>query len=340
MQLGKVSLIALSALAIAGYGRLTRAELTCPPPPQQVAKDVVVETEGQVNALGRVLGSGELKNKTAVLANNLWAKYPNADRIALAQLMMSVYCQTLRDSKGLSDIEKLEQLQIFNKQVIELAKPADTSGGVIEALPRLNVKVVKEDRPPHPYFLYLVNEGGDVVNLEYEHFNRAAIVVYRCADRARWDSRHYYTDMFRFKPGGYSSYEPDARRGKVLGVGITSQDAVRWVTELNGRIAQRGKCVGQAEYSDYLKVQYEDVLGSAHRQFFQISQQIVSRATPSARGGLAFSQSDVRVRNINEKRWESEKTQQRYSGPYVDWDANKYDDQKMQAVANKIFAGS
>jgi hypothetical protein len=93
--------------------------MDCPPPPQNVAKEIVTDTEGSVNGL-RALVGGALRNRTEITAKNLFEKYPNADRITVATLMMSVFCQQIDRSTQLSDKEKLDQLNIVNDRLIGL----------------------------------------------------------------------------------------------------------------------------------------------------------------------------------------------------------------------------
>ena len=93
--------------------------MDCPAAPQNVAKDLVVDTQGSASGLGRLVG-GELKNRVEVTAKNLFEKYPNADRITVATLMMSVFCQQIDKSSQLSDKEKLDQLNVINDRLITL----------------------------------------------------------------------------------------------------------------------------------------------------------------------------------------------------------------------------
>ena len=93
--------------------------MECPAPPQNVAKEVVTDTEANVSGLRSLVG-GTLKNRTEVTAKNLFEKYPHADRVAVATLMMSVYCRTIDSSTTLSDSEKLDRLQTVNQSLITL----------------------------------------------------------------------------------------------------------------------------------------------------------------------------------------------------------------------------
>ena len=49
-------------------------------------------------------------------------KYPNADKLSVATLMMSVYCQQIDKSTTLTDQEKLDRLMVVNQSIITLMK--------------------------------------------------------------------------------------------------------------------------------------------------------------------------------------------------------------------------
>ena len=103
-------------------GEPALAALNCPAAPANVAKDVVVDTEVGAQGL-KSLVSGTLKNHTETTVRNLWEKYPNADRVSVATLMMSVYCQQIDQSTTLTDQDKLDRLMVVNQSIITLMKP-------------------------------------------------------------------------------------------------------------------------------------------------------------------------------------------------------------------------
>ncbi len=71
--LGLAFAVGLAVQASGAWG------MDCPAAPQNVAKDIVVDTQGSASGLGRLVG-GELKNRVEVTAKNLFEKYPNADK--------------------------------------------------------------------------------------------------------------------------------------------------------------------------------------------------------------------------------------------------------------------
>jgi hypothetical protein len=111
--------IGLAFAAVAAAQASGAWSMDCPAAPQNVAKEIVTDTQGSVSGLSHLVG-GELKNRVEVTAKNLFEKYPNADRITVATLMMSVFCQQIDKSSQLSDKEKLDQLNVVNDRLITL----------------------------------------------------------------------------------------------------------------------------------------------------------------------------------------------------------------------------
>jgi hypothetical protein len=93
--------------------------MDCPAAPKNVDKNIVVDTQGSVNGLSKLVG-GDLKNRVEITVNNLFEKYPNADRVTVATLMMAQFCQLIDHSPQLSDGEKLDRLGVVNGQLIQL----------------------------------------------------------------------------------------------------------------------------------------------------------------------------------------------------------------------------
>lgn len=95
-------------------------------PSQQLSSDVVLEAQGKVTALMK-LGAADAKLHAESLAHELFSKYPNADRVALAHTLINVFCQQLNESKA-SDDDKHRQWMDFNEQILALAgviRPAE-----------------------------------------------------------------------------------------------------------------------------------------------------------------------------------------------------------------------
>ena len=118
-----IMLLLLGPAAVASVSRV-QAAIDCPAPSRNVDKNIVVDTQGAVNGLGKLV-AGDIKNRVEITVTNLFEKYPNADRLAIATSMMSEFCQLI-DHSSLSDREKLDQLQETNKQIIELMTKVTT----------------------------------------------------------------------------------------------------------------------------------------------------------------------------------------------------------------------
>jgi hypothetical protein len=89
----------------------------------QVTHDVLVDVNAGVGSLGKVQ-AGQLGIKTGVVAKNLFDKYPNTDRILIAQMMAATYCPMIRDDKALKDAEKRHLWSEFQDRVFNFANPS------------------------------------------------------------------------------------------------------------------------------------------------------------------------------------------------------------------------
>jgi hypothetical protein len=89
--------------------------IECPSTPTEVNRDVKNNFEASV---GRILGlkAAELRNETSVVARQLLSRVPNADRVYVAQMMTSVFCQQLSVST-ISHTEKLNRINEFTNRI-------------------------------------------------------------------------------------------------------------------------------------------------------------------------------------------------------------------------------
>lgn len=61
-----------------------------------------METGITVKLLKKFLGQVDLENKVDIQVKNLYDKYPNADKLVLAQLLVSQFCTLLNASHDLT----------------------------------------------------------------------------------------------------------------------------------------------------------------------------------------------------------------------------------------------
>jgi len=101
------------------------AQIPCPDMPDkitQINRDVRSDVELGIGSLGK-LKAGQLGVQTDVVAKNLFDKYPNTDRVIVVQMMASTYCGMLRDSKTLTDADKLQLWSEFSDRVFKFENP-------------------------------------------------------------------------------------------------------------------------------------------------------------------------------------------------------------------------
>jgi len=103
------------------------AVFTCPPMPAAVttvSTDIKSDISASIGTLGKAK-AGEIAIKTETEAKNLFAKYPNVDKLLALQTMSATYCDMLKSTTALREIEKIDRWEKFQDKVLDLrARPA------------------------------------------------------------------------------------------------------------------------------------------------------------------------------------------------------------------------
>lgn len=94
--------------------------LDCPAPPKQISRNFSNDVSIGVKALKMFLGEAGFENKTDVAVQNLYAKYPNADRLVLATLLLSQFCSMLNESSDLSSERKFELFERIQDRILTI----------------------------------------------------------------------------------------------------------------------------------------------------------------------------------------------------------------------------
>ena len=105
------------------------AAFNCPPMPTAVTsvnKDIKSDISASVGSLGRVK-VGEIGIKTEIEAKNLFAKYPNVDKLLALQTMSATYCDMLKNTTAISELEKIERWERFQDKVLDLRSNPPTA---------------------------------------------------------------------------------------------------------------------------------------------------------------------------------------------------------------------
>jgi hypothetical protein len=100
-------------------------DFVCPSPSQQTDTNIKGELDGRAQTFLK-LGDAQLKGGVEKTVVDLFSKYPNADRVAIVNSLISTTCNIIRSSKQMTDAEKLDKwLSIF--PTIRTFLPADKS---------------------------------------------------------------------------------------------------------------------------------------------------------------------------------------------------------------------
>jgi hypothetical protein len=102
--------------------------MQCPPPIQQKDSDVKGDLEANAQTLLRI-GTLQLKGAAQKTVVDLFSKYPNADRVAIANAIISMTCNLLNKS-NLPDSQKWERWQNIVNAIMAATIPALPPSGV------------------------------------------------------------------------------------------------------------------------------------------------------------------------------------------------------------------
>src|SRR5262245_21756398 len=80
----------------------------CPKPTQQLAQDVSTQIHSEITQL-KGHNSTQFDASANTITRDVFEKYPDAGKVALAHTMLSMFCQIILPSK-MSEADKLDQL--------------------------------------------------------------------------------------------------------------------------------------------------------------------------------------------------------------------------------------
>jgi len=107
----------VSASKSPGTAMTTLSKIKCPAPPEQISRDIFVDAKGKLEGLA-ALPKASIEGKVSIVSKDLLAKYPNADKLHLATLVMSMTCEHLKNSSTLTDSERLDRVNQLNTQIM------------------------------------------------------------------------------------------------------------------------------------------------------------------------------------------------------------------------------
>lgn len=104
------------ALMVAPY---PSGAMECPAPSAQLAKDIEADIKGRLSGIS-ILPATEIVGKASVKTVDMFSKYPNADRVVIANSMISMFCQNLSSSR-LADKEKMSMITDYTEIIFRAA---------------------------------------------------------------------------------------------------------------------------------------------------------------------------------------------------------------------------
>ena len=116
----------IACFAIVATTTAHSKEMKCIAAPTSTAKDVKAEIAAKVDNLKGVVNSAGFSAQAGVITNDLYSKYPNSDRLIVAQAMLSQVCSLL-NSVSISDEAKVLKYSETEMLVFRLASGAPSS---------------------------------------------------------------------------------------------------------------------------------------------------------------------------------------------------------------------
>ncbi len=95
------------------------ADFACPSPSGQTAQEVAADINGQAQTIMK-LGNADIQGKVKTTIIDLYSKYPNADRVAIASTMIYTTCSFIKNSSQLSDEQKLDKWMTVYTAILPL----------------------------------------------------------------------------------------------------------------------------------------------------------------------------------------------------------------------------
>lgn len=108
-----------TATAPADQSKKSLSTIKCPDAPEQISRDIVIDAKGKIEGIA-ALPKASIEGKVSVISKDLLVKYPNADKLALAKLVMNMTCEQLKNSSSISDSERLDRVNQLNLQIINM----------------------------------------------------------------------------------------------------------------------------------------------------------------------------------------------------------------------------
>ena len=108
---GTLAVIAVIALLVS-----PSFAIECPPFPEQTNRDWEAGVSAEVAKIGTLKGPGA-NAKVKTITNNLLAKYPDAGKYYIEQMMTAMYCSTIRDDKSLTDAQRRKLVEDYTNRV-------------------------------------------------------------------------------------------------------------------------------------------------------------------------------------------------------------------------------
>ena len=244
------------------------APITCPEPPQQFSEEISGDATLELKGLFSRLVSGELTGDLRMTTEDVFSRYPNADRIILGQGIFSIYCQLIDGSAELSDEMKLQQVEKMSLLILQLANPpAEKKSEPVE------VALSNEGwLDPDYRAIAVFSRGGPVFNIDVDEIG----LYYIATEDDKVPVSFHQEGRYLYHAGN------TARRAMKAGVDLSKLNVafhyyslvLRNLATLRSRvrsILRASDCPSMHSVlaSMSFKITYDDAAGNFHKRFFR-----------------------------------------------------------------------
>ena len=109
-------IIVLIAAAFCGVANAESFSYLCGDPPPVDNPSLKGELDGGANFLSKFIGEAKLKGNIEVKREEIFSKYPNADKLVVDHYMLYQTCVLLMNDESLSTSQKLEELRDMRRE--------------------------------------------------------------------------------------------------------------------------------------------------------------------------------------------------------------------------------
>lgn len=262
-----VTYILLSLILLVYPTAIWAAQIKCPTPPAQLDRNIVVEIKGDMGRILKSIGIN-IDAKFSSIAENLFEKYPNSDKLIISQMLVSISCQFLSNASELSDEEKFKKLDKMNEQVLSLFRKSFLPPKIVPTLVKGKSPLLIGNNIE--YFVFK-NIGGKISYFEFEIISESVLhypsglncAGYHKDGRAHMPVYRYFNDV------PISPHKGNRLKNLAIYGEFWQGNQSGHIDAVAEHFSENRDCFYINTYV-YLKMIYDDSNGRTRKQFYKL----------------------------------------------------------------------